>query len=104
MSFKSLLSSLCTIQSVATTVNSLGEVRRTYTAGTQVNCRLNPLRSGEADQSRRSAVTRGMRLYLEPGANITESHRVQSGGKTFNVTAVDDMFSRHLEVDMERVE
>jgi hypothetical protein len=104
MSFESLLTSLCTIQSLATAVSAIGESSRSYSAGTQIACRLNPVRNrSEPEMADRTVALNKWRLYIGASETVTEQHRVVSSGNTYNVLYVANFFGHHLEVELERV-
>lgn len=102
MSFDKLLNSFCTIQALSTTVNAIGEVVRSFSSGTQVSCRINPIRGGESIDSNRSVVFSRYRVFIPPGAIINGSSRLQQSGNNYNVLQVNDLGSHHLEIEIER--
>lgn len=105
MSYRSLLTSMCTIQAPSTSVNALGQVVHTFSTGTQYRCRINPLRAdGERDQAARPLVENRYRVYFEADAPVTEHVRILNAGQTYNPVAVNDYFGHHYEVEAERID
>ena len=105
MSLRRLLTSMCTVQSLSTTTNAIGEVINSYSAGTPLVCRVDPLRAaGEGVDADRPMALNRFRVYMEAGAITTEGARIQQGGKSFNVLQVNDFAGHHLEVEIERFE
>lgn len=100
-----LLNSTCTIQSLSTTVNLIGQVTRTFSTGTKYACRLNPLRvGGEMDAAQRRLVQKQLRVFVQDDATNTPSSRLLSKGKTYNVIQSNDYFEHHQELLVELID
>lgn len=108
MGFKSLLNSLCTIQSLSTSQNALGETSNAYSSGTQVICRFNPFAEVlEGETADRVSFDKRFKVFLENTSVIDETSRMVSKNVTYNVLRVSpyDNATRqhHKEVVVEAV-
>lgn len=90
MSFLGRLTATCTIQSVSTSVNTIGEATRSYSTGTEINCRKTAvLTQGEGQGAARVIDVTRDKFFLAGDAIITESHRIQHNSGLFNVIRID---------------
>jgi len=108
MSVKGLLNAQCTIQALTTTINNLGAYTSSFSTGVQQDCRINALtQGGESEIANRWADREVFKIFLDETASIGATHRIVSGGSTFNVLQAevfDDASSRHhVEAFMEMV-
>ncbi len=108
MSFKGLLNATCTIQALTTTINNLGAYTSSFSAGVVKNCRINALTvGGESEIASRWADREVFKMFLDETANIGATHRVISGGSTFNVLQSDSFDKssnrHHIEAIIEMV-
>jgi len=110
MSFLARLTSACTIQSISTTISSIGEVIVSYSTGTKVDCRPTPMIiKGEGESAARIVDITKQKLFLPPTAVVVESSRIQHGGQNWNVLQVPGFPGgtgaiHHYEVIIERAD
>ena len=97
-----LMPDTCTIQSVSTAKNDIGEAVRTYSnRGTSIQCRLDPLKGHKEEYGMFGGVLQSegnFVLTLPYNQTITTNDRVIVDGTTFEVIFIDPEKSWNVSV------
>lgn len=98
MTFNSLLNKSVSLQTKASSQNSLGEWSYSYTsASTPTICRLSPLSASERMNTTGRYDDVRFKCYLESGATITRDNRLIYNSETYRIKeAYLDSESHHI--------
>ena len=98
-----MLTGTCDVSRQAAGQDALGQRNGAWADDSTGNpCLLQP-KSGKEFKRDDRVVVSTLKLFLQPGVDVTEDDRIVPGGKTYNVLFVWDAAGRghHLELDLE---